>query len=127
MIPTELRYLESHEWARRQEPDTITIGLTAHAVEQLGDIVYLDLPQVGTTIEKGSTLCDLESVKAASDIYAPVSGKIIAVNESLPDNLDLFKTDPYGDAWIARIQASDPKEFDTLLDAAAYEASIRES
>ncbi len=125
MVPKELRYLESHEWAKCQEgSDIITVGLADYAIEQLGDIVYLELPAVGDKVVKGSELCAIESVKAASDLYAPVSGEIAEVNEELTENLELFKAGAYEQAWIARIKADDMAEFESLLSAEEYEKQL---
>ena len=126
MIPKEYRYLETHEWAGREEgTDIITMGITDFAVEQLGDIVYLELPKVGDKAEKGSSLGMVESVKATSDFYAPVSGEVTEVNNTLADNLDIFKSDAYGAAWMVKIKAANPEEFDSLMDAAAYEEQLK--
>ena len=125
MVPKELRYLESHEWAKRQEgSDLITMGLADYAIEQLGDIVYLELPAVGDKVVKGSELCAIESVKAASDLYAPVSGEITEVNEELAENLELFKAGAYEQAWIVMIKADDMAEFESLLSAEDYEKQL---
>jgi glycine cleavage system H protein len=125
MVPKELRYLESHEWARRQEgSDIITVGLADYAIEQLGDIVFLELPAVGDKVVKGSEFCTIESVKAASDLYAPVSGEIAEVNDELTENLELFKAGAYEQAWIARIKADDMAEFESLLSAEDYEKQL---
>ena len=127
MIPKELRYLETHEWAGRQEETGIvTVGLSDYAIEQLGDIVYLELPAVGDKVAKGSEFCTIESVKAASDLYAPVSGEIAEVNDELLENLDLFKTGAYEHAWIARIKVGDIAEFETLVSAEDYENLLKE-
>jgi glycine cleavage system H protein len=126
MIPKELKYLETHEWARHQEgSDIITVGLTDYAIEQLGDIVFLDLPAVGDKVVKESEFCTIESVKAASDLYAPVSGQIAEVNESVTENLELFKDDPYGQAWIVKIKADDIVEFESLMSAEDYEKQLK--
>ena len=125
MVPKELRYLESHEWAKRQEgSDSITVGLADYAIEQLGDIVFLELPAVGDKVVKGSEFCTIESVKAASDLYAPVSGEITEVNNELTENLELFKAGAYEQAWIARIKADDMAEFESLLSAEEYEKQL---
>ncbi|MBW8017122.1 MAG: glycine cleavage system protein GcvH [Planctomycetes bacterium] len=127
MIPQELRYLESHEWAKLDGGSGIvTVGLSDYAIEQLGDIVFLELPAVGDKVVKGSEFCTIESVKAASDLYAPVSGEIAEVNDELPENLDLFKTGAYEDAWIARIKADDIAELETLMNAEDYENLLKE-
>ena len=126
MIPKELEYLETHEWAGQQEDsDIITVGLTDYAIEQLGDIVFLELPEVGNKVVKESEFCTIESVKAASDLYAPVSGEIAEVNEGLTENLELFKTDPYGQAWIVKIKADDLAELESLLSAEDYEKQLK--
>ena len=125
MVPKELRYLESHEWAKCQEgSDIITMGLADYAIEQLGDIVFLELPALGAKVVKGSELCAIESVKAASDLYAPVSGEIAEVNEELTENLELFKVGAYEQAWIVRIKADDMAEFESLLSAEDYEKQL---
>ena len=123
MIDENLRYLSTHEWARR-EADVVTAGLSAHAVAQLGDIVYLELPKVGASVKKEQPFGVIESVKAASDLYAPVSGAVSEVNEKLGDTLDLFQSDTYGAAWLIKIKMSDPAQYDTLMEAAAYKNHI---
>ncbi len=126
MIPKELKYLETHEWARHQEgSDIITVGLTDYAIEQLGDIVFLELPAVGDKVVKESQFCTIESVKAASDLYAPLSGEIMEINESLTENLELFKTDPYRQAWIVKIKAENIAELETLMNAEDYEKQLK--
>ena len=126
MFPKELKYLETHEWARQQEDSgIITVGLSDYAIEQLGDIVFLELPGVGSKVVKGSEFCTIESVKAASDLYAPVSGEIAEVNESATENLELFKDDPYGQAWIVKIKADDTAEFESLMSAEDYEKRLK--
>jgi len=126
MIPQDLKFLESHEWVRIDEATgEATVGLSEFAVEQLGDIVYLELPNVGDMVAKGGALGAIESVKAASDLYAPVSGEVLEVNDAAADNLDLFKEDAYGQAWIARIKMSDAAEAESLLSAAGYEESLK--
>jgi len=125
-MSTQRRYLPSHEWALPDaENKRVTVGLSQHAIEELGDIVYLELPQTGKQIKKGDVFGVIESVKAASDIYAPVSGEIVEVNSALPEDLNLFKTDPYGQAWLVKIRPADPAELDTLLDEAAYQNHLQ--
>lgn len=119
-IPTELRYASSHEWARLEEDGTITVGISDHAQEALGDVVYVEHPEVGQTVNAGSETGVVESVKAASDIYAPVSGTICAVNETLEDAPETVNQDPYGDGWFFRIEPDDVTELEDLLDAQAY-------
>ena len=123
MFPKECRYAETHEWAR-PEKDFVTVGITGFAVEQLGDIVYLELPKVGAKVQKGSSLGMVESVKATSDLYAPVSGEVAEVNSDISNNLEIFKNDPYGAAWLIKVKASDKKELDSLMDAETYEKQL---
>ncbi len=126
MVPKELRYLESHEWAGREEGSSIiTVGLSDYAIEQLGDIVFLELPAVGDKVVKESEFCTIESVKTASDLYAPVSGEIAEVNEHLTENLELFKDEPYGQAWIAKIKADNIADFESLMTAEDYEKQLK--
>ena len=124
MANEDMKFLESHEWAR-QEDDLVVIGISDFAVEQLGDIVFLDLPSIGDRVNKGSAFGAIESVKAASDLYAPISGEVFEVNESLPDELELFKSDPHGRAWMIKIKPSDAAQLDELMDAAAYAEHVK--
>lgn len=119
-IPNELKYVESHEWLRKEEDGTITVGITDYAQEALGDVVFIELPEVDTDVAAGDDIAVVESVKAASDVYAPIDGKIIAVNEALIDEPEKANEDPYGDAWFFRIQPTDPDVLDTLLSAEDY-------
>lgn len=121
--PAELRYASSHEWVRA-EGGRATIGITDHAQHELGDVVYLDLPKVGQTFRAGATFGTVESVKAVSDLYAPVSGEVVEVNEALADAPEGINIDPYSEGWMMVLQMSDPSELDALLDAAAYEATL---
>ena len=123
MVPKECRYAETHEWAR-PEKDIVTIGVTGFAIEQLGDIVYLEMPKVGTKVQKGSSFGMVESVKATSDLYAPVSGEVAEVNNDISNDLEAFKSDPYGKAWLIKIKAADKKELDGLMDAETYEKQL---
>ena len=123
-VPTNRKYAESHEWILDNGDGTVTIGITDHAQELLGDVVFVELPEVGAEIEKGSEFSLVESVKAASDIYAPVSGEVVAVNEALEDAPESVNEDPFESAWIAKVKLSDPSEMDNLLDAAGYEAKV---
>ncbi|MBE5253600.1 glycine cleavage system protein GcvH [Mixta mediterraneensis] len=125
-VPNELKYRESHEWVRKNADGSYTVGITEHAQELLGDMVFVDLPDVGATFAAGEECAVAESVKAASDIYAPVSGEIVAVNEALDDSPETVNNDPYQEGWLFQIKASDESEFDSLLDADAYKASIDE-
>lgn len=114
------RYLPSHEWAKK-EGDEIVVGISDFAQHELSDVVYVELPQVGDEFQKGDQFATVESVKAASDVYIPVSGRIVAVNEALEDSPQLVNEDPFGEGWFARVQPGDPAEYDALLDAQAYE------
>lgn len=122
-IPADLKYTEDHEWVRPGD-DGAAIGITDHAQAALGDITFVELPAVGDTVTKGDTFGVVESVKAASDLYAPVSGEVTAVNEALVDAPEQVNTDPYGEAWMIKVKPSDPAELDALLDASAYEAIL---
>jgi len=122
-IPDQLRYAASHEWIKA-DGGTATVGITDHAQHELSDVVYVDLPKVGTQVSAGSVIAVIESVKAASDIYSPVSGEIIEINTVLAKKPELINQDPYGDAWLFRIKLADPSEIETLKDAAAYQAQI---
>ena len=123
-VPNELKYRDSHEWVRKEADGTFTVGITEHAQELLGDMVFVDLPDVGNSYSAGDECAVAESVKAASDIYAPVSGEIVAVNDALGDAPELVNSEPYAAGWLFRIKPSDESELDSLLDADAYKASI---
>ena len=123
MYPDNFRYTKEHEWVLA-EGDTGTVGITDHAQQELGDIVYVDLPKVGAHIEAGKSLGSVESVKAVSDIYAPVSGEVTAINESLADAPETLNADPHGAAWLVKIRLSAPGEIQNLMTAAAYESYI---
>ncbi|MDJ0040135.1 glycine cleavage system protein GcvH [Pantoea allii] len=125
-VPAELKYRDSHEWLRKNADGTYTVGITEHAQELLGDMVFVDLPEVGAIFSAGEECAVAESVKAASDIYAPVSGEIVAVNDSLNDSPEQVNSEPYDGGWLFQIKASDESEIDSLLDADAYKASIDE-
>lgn len=125
-VPVELKYRDSHEWLRKNADGTYTVGITEHAQELLGDMVFVDLPEVGATFSAGEECAVAESVKAASDIYAPVSGEIVAVNDALNDSPEQVNSEPYNGGWLFQIKASDESEIDSLLDADAYKASIDE-
>ncbi|MFE2097056.1 MULTISPECIES: glycine cleavage system protein GcvH [unclassified Streptomyces] len=124
-IPAELRYADTHEWARRESDGTITVGITDHAQKALGDVVFVELVSVGKVFEAHEPAGVLESVKAATDVYTPVGGEVIAVNEELADSPELLNEEPY-DNWIFRLKPSDKSEFDSLLDAAGYKTEIGE-
>ena len=121
--PDDLKYHAEHDWARI-EGDTATFGITWYAQEQLGEVVFFDPPQVGATVSKGDTYAEVESVKAVSDVIAPLSGEIVEVNEALGDEPDRINDDPYGAGWLVRVRLSDPSEADELMDHDAYEASL---
>lgn len=118
--PSELKYASSHEWARLEEDGSVTVGISDHAQEALGDVVFVELPEVGSTLAAGDEAGVVESVKAASDIYAPVGGEVIAVNEQLEDEPEIVNADPYNDGWFFRLQPSDAEELGALLSAEDY-------
>ena len=120
MTPENLRYTETHEWVKQESDGTVTIGITFHAQQMLGDVVFVESPEPGRQVKKGDECGVVESVKAAADIYAPISGEIVAVNEALGDAPETLNQDPYG-AWMFRVKPSDAKELESLLDAAGYE------
>ncbi|HEY5664181.1 MAG TPA: glycine cleavage system protein GcvH [Ilumatobacter sp.] len=120
-VPDDLRYSAEHEWARRlDDTSRVRIGITDYAQDALGDVVYVDLPEVGSRAAAAESVGELESTKSVSEMYAPVSGTVTAVNEALLDNPALINEDPYGDGWLCEIEMSAPAEFDGLMDAAAY-------
>lgn len=119
-LPKDLKYAKSHEWAR-VSGKTAVVGITAFAVEQLRDLVYLDLPKVGSSVKAGEPFGEIESVKAVSDLVAPVGGKIVKVNAELADHLERLNSDPYGTGWMVEVEMSNPQEAAQLLDASAYE------
>jgi len=121
-IPQELKYVESHEWLRKEEDGSYTVGITDFAQEQLGDVVFVELPEEGAEVAIEEDIAVVESVKAASDIYAPISGKIVAINEALLDEPEKVNEDAYGDAWFFRIEPTNAAELDALLSADDYAA-----
>jgi glycine cleavage system H protein len=124
-IPETLRYATSHEWVRVDD-DLGTVGITDHAQAELSDVVYVDLPKIGARVKAGTVAAVVESVKAASDIYAPVSGEVVEINGELTAKPELINQDPYGTAWLFRVKIANATELDQLKDAAAYKASINE-
>jgi len=124
-FPKELRYSREHEWVAVEE-NIATIGITDYAQDQLGDIVYVELPEVGTQVTKDEAFGVVESVKAVSDIYAPVSGTVTEVNVGLPDSPETINEDAYGDAWMIRVEMSDPEELEDLMKAAEYKKFVEE-
>ena len=125
MVPTDLRYTKDHEWVR-VDGDEATVGITEYAAGQLGDIVFVELPDAGKTFAQHATFGVVESVKAVSDLFAPVSGEVTATNEALSGSPELVNGQPYGDGWMIRVRLADPTEADGLLDAAAYDALVAE-
>ncbi len=122
--PDSLRYAASHEWVRREADGTCTIGITDHAQEALGELVYVELPETGATLTQGAQCAVVESTKAASDVYAPIGGEVIAVNESLADRPEAVNEDAFGSGWLFRITPSDESQIDALLSAADYSAGL---
>ncbi|MGL9722728.1 glycine cleavage system protein GcvH [Sodalis sp. (in: enterobacteria)] len=125
-VPTELKYTASHEWVLNEGDGVYCVGITEHAQELLGDMVFMDLPEVGASFSAGEDCAVAESVKSASDIYAPISGEIVAVNDDLDGSPELVNSAPYTDGWLFKIKAADESEVNELLDAAAYQAAIDE-
>jgi len=126
-IPGDLKYTNDHEWVRLEEDGSIVVGISEHAQEALGDLVFVELPDVGQELNRGDGLAVVESVKAASDVYAPVAGTVEAVNEELADEPERINTDPYGDGWIARLAPTSRDELEDLMDAKAYDELLLES
>jgi len=124
--PDNLRYAPSHEWARLEADGTVTVGITDHAQDALGDVVFVELPEVGNSYEAGQQAGVVESVKAASDIYAPVAGEVIAVNEAIVDAPETINNDPYDGGWFFKLKPANTAELDSLLDAAGYQAACDE-
>lgn len=119
-IPEELRYNKSHEWVRDDGDGLFTVGITDHAQQALGDLVYVELAEVGNTVSAEDACCVVESVKAASDVYSPLDGEIVEVNEALEESPELVNSDPYGDGWLFRIKPSNPGDFEDMLTADDY-------
>ena len=126
-IPSDLKYLKSHEWARVESDGTVTVGISDHAQDALGDLVFVEVPEVGAKLEQGGAAAVVESVKAASDVYTPVSGEVIASNDSLAGTPELVNQDPYGTGWLFKIKPSNSAELSQLLDAAAYGQVVAEA
>jgi len=124
-VPSELKFLSTHEWVE-VNGDVATVGVSDHAQELLGDLVFVELPEVGSSVSAGDSIAVIESVKAASDTYAPVSGEVIEINDELEDSPERINDDPYGDGWMYRIKMEDPDEVGDLLDPDAYTESIVE-
>ncbi len=126
-IPSDLRYAESHEWVSQEEEGVVKVGISDHAQEQLGDLVFVELPEEGASFSRGDACAVVESVKAASDIYCPVSGEVTVVNEALADTPEIVNNDCYGDGWLFSVRLDDPGELDDLMDADAYREHLDES
>ncbi|MEW8322797.1 MAG: glycine cleavage system protein GcvH [Candidatus Thiodiazotropha taylori] len=124
--PTDRRYAKSHEWIKDEGDGSLTIGITDHAQELLGDLVFVDLPEVGQSLDAGGDCAVVESVKAASDVYSPVSGEVIAINDALDGAPETINEDAFGDGWMFKVKASDMSELDGLLDAEGYDALVAE-
>ncbi|MGI9238308.1 MAG: glycine cleavage system protein GcvH [Woeseiaceae bacterium] len=120
-LPGDLLYTNDHEWLRREDDGTVTIGITEHAATSLGDLVYVELPEVGQDVESAGEMAVVESVKAASDVYAPIAGSVIAVNDELGDDPEKINTEPYGEGWIVRIKPSDDIDEGEMLSPDAYQ------
>jgi len=125
-VPSELLYRDSHEWVRDEGDGTVVVGISDHAQAQLGDMVFIELPEVGASFGQGDACAVVESVKAASDAYAPVTGEVTEVNETLEDQPELVNNDPYGDGWLFRMRMDDPDELDGLLSAEEYEEQLED-
>jgi len=125
-VPANLKYASSHEWVLDNGDGTVTVGITDHAQELLGDVVFVELPEVGQELEQGSEFSLVESVKAASDIYSPVNGEVVAVNEALDEEPELINSEAFEGGWIAKVKLADDSGLDALLDATAYEATVAE-
>tara|TARA_B110001450_G_scaffold81771_1_gene77573 strand:+ start:3072 stop:3461 length:390 start_codon:yes stop_codon:yes gene_type:complete len=126
-LPTELKYASSHEWARLESDGTVVVGITDHAQAALGDIVYIELPEVGATLDAGSEIAVVESVKAASDIFSPLSGEVIEINPALEDEPGTVNLSPYADGWFFRVKPSDVNELEDMMDASDYQSMVDES
>jgi glycine cleavage system H protein len=125
-VPEELKYTKSHEWVRREADGSVTIGITEHAQELLGDMVFVELPETGRALAAEEDCAVVESVKAASDVYAPIAGEVTEVNSALEDSPEMVNQAPYGDGWLFKMKPADDAEVDGLLDAAGYQAVVAE-
>ncbi len=125
-VPEDLKYTRNHEWVRVEADGSATVGITEHAQESLGDLVFVEPPEVGTQVQPEEACAVVESVKAASDVYAPISGEVTESNDELADSPETVNNDPYGEGWIFRIQPADTGELDSLLDASAYQELVAE-
>ena len=125
-VPNELRYTQDHEWVRDNGDGTVTVGITDHAQEALGDLVFVEIPEVGQSLAVGDACAVVESVKAASDVYSPLAGEVVEANEALSEAPERINEDPYGEGWIFRLALKDPADLDQLLNAEAYEQLLAE-
>ena len=123
-IPSDLKYVASHEWLKLEDDGIITVGITDHAQDLLGDVVFVELPEVGRTVSADEEIAVVESVKAASDVYAPIAGEIVEINDELVDSPELANEDPYGKAWFFKIKPANPADYDGLMTADEYENSL---
>jgi glycine cleavage system H protein len=123
-IPNDLKYIKSHEWIKKLPDGSVLIGITDHAQQQLGDLVFVEVPKAGRSVAAGEACAVVESVKAASDVYSPLSGEVIEANAALADAPEILNSDPYGKGWMWKLKPSNPSEFNTLLDAAGYQKAI---
>ena len=126
-LPAELKYASSHEWASLESDGTVVVGITDHAQDALGDIVYIELPEMGAAVDAGSEVAVVESVKAASDIYSPVTGEVVEINPALEDEPETVNNSPYADGWLFRVKVSTTDELGDMMDADAYQAAVDES
>jgi len=124
LIPEELRYTEEHEWVASTGESTVRVGITDYAQEQLGDVVFVQLPEVGHTVAAGDTFGEVESTKSVSDLYSPLDGEVVAINDALVQAPDSVNSDPYGEGWMVEIRVSDPDALEGLLDADGYKALV---
>ena len=124
MVPQDLKFTKSHEWAKLDDAGVVTVGISDYATKQLGDIVYIELPAVGASVTAAGSFGAIESVKAAVELYSPVGGEVVAANNEVEDDLDTISKDPYGQGWLMRVQASDPAQLESLMSAADYEAYL---
>ena len=125
-LPGDLLFTDEHEWLRREDDGSVTVGISDHAQAALGDLVYVELPEVGHDVDSGGDMAVVESVKAASDVYAPIDGSVLAVNEGLADDPEIINTDPYGDGWIVRLKPNEALDEASLLTPDAYQSLLDE-
>ena len=123
-VPAELKYVKSHEWVKKLDDGTVLVGISDHAQEALGDLVFVETPDAGRTLAAGESCAVVESVKAASDVYAPIAGEVTETNAALADAPEILNTDPYGEGWLFKMKPANAADIDGLLDAAAYETSL---